>query len=194
MNISNFIADNIKQAPGRNETRYNSDYGKYVYEYETTGEGFGLCLDAKNVEADRLHFTNLQAGGEGILTINADNLTVDDVLIENITSGYYVEIEYDSDYGRHIITSNYSSEESGFIRVVGEGLAQLTNVKVNNAEFASEEGGGVSIWSENVILENITLSNLINKGYYSSYWDKNTNQYLKEIYMASEDFLNSCSS
>ena len=184
LNISNFIEDNIKQAPGMNETRYDTNYGKYVYEYQSEGYGFGLYLDAKNIEADKLHFTNLQAGGwEGILTIRADNLTAGDVLIENITICNEIEIVYDHDYGRQIMTRNSSSEMSGIIYVHGsDGLAQLTNVKVDNVEMICDEGG-LAIGNDNVVLENITLSNVMNNGYYYSNWDKNTNQYITQIHI-----------
>ena len=189
--VSNFFADNVSPAPGENSTSYESEYGKYTYEYSSSYGGFSLFVQGGYVLASNIALTNIVGGSEsGIFSIESQNIDVDNVFIENITSFDHIEIEYVSEIGEHVVISNYSSYAGGGISLRGyEGVVKASNIVLNNAYSSGEESPVLIVYSDLAILENISLSNVSLVPCHYITYDKDRNEYFKQIsYMFDESF------
>ena len=183
LTINNFTANNIHPGPGTNYTSYS--YGKHVYDYYSVERGFSLKLHSnENITASNLSLTNIQGGGiDAILKIDygwnhANYIELDEVLIENITSFNSVHIAYDPDLVRHICLENNSvSAGAGIYACSSGGVSKLYNVKINNIYTFGESSNALFVHNNDMIIENVSVTNVSLDYYVESTYDKQHNRY-----------------
>ena len=180
LTVKNFIIDNCTSAYGtEGSITYDRYYGKYIMRSEGISEGFNVEMISNNhADISNVILTNLFNAGSypDLLVISSGTLTLDNVLIENITPVMRTEIEYDEGLGENIYENSTTFSSTGLqIRVYDNG--NISNVKLNNI-VEPDETDLLTISGGDLTLRNVTVSNTTYQVYSMTYYDQSYGKYV----------------
>ena len=156
--MDDFTLKNVANS-GINTTEYSYDHRKYYYSYDSRSRGGnGISVTAgRNASITNLNITDTAGGtSTGILTVDCENFTLNDVFIDNLYLPMETTISYDTNLDLELYDNETSMLYSGFSFTAREKMV-MNNVKVNKLMSGYIEA--FNIYSKNIILTDVEVSN-----------------------------------
>ena len=194
LTVNNFVFSNITPAE-YNSTYFNEDIQDYVYDYHSTAAGAGISMYVfGDATLTNVNITNVCGGAnDGVLLLDADNATLRNILIDNITVHEGITIIFDSDSRDYIMQTNVERSFTNNAPVFGPdsywlspginvntiGNAVLDNINISNIELRSyledaEQQHIINVESiGNLTASNININNFTHKPFVYCYFDAN---------------------
>ena len=156
ISIKNMNLDNLSAGLCENSTYYEREYGKYIWSAESEmagGVGVNIYSNHGNIYLHNLNMTNLKDASEELIELSASNITVDNVIIDNVSQGLEIQYEYDPYLDEYLYDSQtmYNGPQ---IEIYGQADVNVSNFKVSNYECSE---GFLQIAGNNVTVENFSV-------------------------------------
>ena len=137
--LNNFTVDNCNASCEIDSTRYSDYYNKTITESITSALELGVSLTiyATDVDISNLNLINTEAGSiKGILNIDCENLTMEKVLIDNITNFRGYEWAYD-EYSNSSVYSTYPGFISSGVYISSIN-SNISDMEINDISFTRD--------------------------------------------------------
>lgn len=188
-NVKNILIENVDASFVVNSSSYNYNLGRYIWEYsDGIYSAPSVSVEGGNAILLNLSIINSKTCGEELLSVYGDNVTLNQILIDNIARYKIVNIKYDEELDEYLNSSYYTGGYDGGIVCNANHNMNITNTIISNC-VSSQLG----IMFETIIrdyygkysdyyfnIENVTIANITPLDTEYTFYDKQLGDYFTE--------------